>query len=374
LGVHLAILVAAGMPDPLTKYRRAMKILTFDESLTIARTARGKCHVLLGNGFSRALFDKVFNYTALFERAKAKLSPTAARAFAALGTTHFEEVMRALRHASSLVDIYATSAPDVAKAMEADLDAIRDLLAATIADSHPDRPASIKPEQYASCKLFLEHFDCIYTCNYDLLVYWTLMQDEIPPKMQHDDGFRNPDDPDMPYVVWEVQNTDDQNIHYLHGALHIYDAGHELQKYTWIKTQIPLIDQIRTALKEDKYPLFVSEGTWQEKLERIQHSNYLGRSYRSFAKIGGCLFIYGLSLAPNDEHILTLLDDNKITNVFVGIFGDPSADWNRTMVERAKQLGSNRPKSRPIVIHFYDAASAQVWNRPPLSKKGKRLG
>src|SRR4051794_16443977 len=106
-----------------------MKLLTFDQAIALAGKATGKCHVLLGNGFSRALFDSVFDYTALFERAKAKLSPTAAKAFAALSTTNFEEVMRALRHASSLVDIYADAAPDVASAMEADLDAIRDLLA-----------------------------------------------------------------------------------------------------------------------------------------------------------------------------------------------------------------------------------------------------
>lgn len=322
---------------------------------------------------SRALFDKVFNYTALFERAKKKLSPTAAKAFAALKTTNFEEVMRGLRHASALVDIYAASKPSAAEAMRKDLDAVRDLLAATIADSHPDRPNDITPDQYWSCKTFLAHFGCIYTSNYDLLVYWTLMQDEVLPKLKHDDGFRKSDDSDAPYVVWEVQNTNEQNVHYLHGALHIFDAGHEVQKFTWVNTQIALIDQIREALKDEKYPLFVSEGTWQEKLDRIQHSNYLGRSYRSFAAIGGSLFIFGLSLAPNDEHIITLRDNNKVSNVFIGVFGDPGAEWNKPMVERAKKLGANRPKSRPLAVHFYEAASVQVWDRPkPKVKGGKK--
>jgi len=209
-----------------------MKLPTFDKAMTFAESLPGKRHVLLGNGFSRALFDKVFNYTALFERAKANLSPTAGKVFAALKTTNFEEVMRALRHSSSIVSIYASTAPNIAEAMEKDLDAIRDLLAATIADSHPDRPTSIKPEQYASCKQFLAHFASIYTCNYDLLAYWTALQDEVPPEIQHDDGFRSAEEINAPYVVWKVQNTNDQNIHYLHGALHIYDAGHELQKYT----------------------------------------------------------------------------------------------------------------------------------------------
>ena len=338
-----------------------MKLLTFDEA--IARADGTNKHVLLGNGFSRALFDKVFHYTALFERAKAKLSPTAAEAFKALGTTNFEEVMRALRHASAIVDIYSKSKPSVAAAMKKDLDAIRDLLASTIAESHPDRPGDVTGEQYWSCKQFLKHFGNIYTCNYDLLVYWTLMQDEIEPDLKHDDGFRAAEDRDSSYVVWEVQNTDNQNVYYLHGALHVFDAGHELQKFTWKNTQIALIEQIRQALSHDKYPLFVAEGTWMEKLDRIQHSNYLGRSYRSFAKIGGSLFIFGLSLAPNDEHILALINANKVRNVFVGVFGDPAAAWNKPMVERAKRLTLDRPHHHPLDVHFYSAESAQVWDR-----------
>lgn len=347
------------------------KLITFDEAL--AQTEPGRRHILLGNGFSRALFNKVFDYKALFERAKTKLSVTAQQAFTALGTTNFEEVMRALKHTSTLVDIYAKSKPSVSVAMRKDLDAIRDLLAATIAASHPDRPGDITLAQYTSCKKFLANFKCLYTCNYDLLLYWTVMQEEILPAVDHDDGFRRPDERDAEYVVWEVQNTDAQNIHYLHGALHIFDAGHELQKYTWINTNIPLIDQIRGALAEDKYPLFVSEGTWKEKLNRIQHSNYLGRSYRSFAKIGGALFIFGLSLAENDEHILTLMDDNKVSDVFVGVFGDPDAAWNKPMIERARQLAAKRSERRKLTVHFYDAATAQVWDRPsPPKKAGKK--
>lgn len=337
-----------------------IQLLTFDQAIA---AVKGTKHLLLGNGFSRAIFNDVFNYTALFERAKADLSPTAAQAFAALRTTNFEEVMRALRHASALVPIYSDT-PAIADAMTRDLNAIRELLARTIATSHPDRPNDIAPEQYWSCKQFLQHFQCIYTCNYDLLAYWTLMQDEVEPDLKHDDGFRAGEDPDRPYVVWEVQNTDGQNIHYLHGALHIFDAGHELQKYTWKNTQVALVDQIRAALAADKYPLYVAEGSWQEKLDRIQHSNYLGRSYRSFAKIGGALYVFGLSLAPNDEHILALLEANRVRQVFVGIFGAPEADWNRPTIERANRLKVERPNSRPLDVRFYDAATAQVWNRP----------
>jgi hypothetical protein len=43
-----------------------------------------------------------------------------------------------------------------------------------------------------------------------------------------------------------------------------------MKKFTWIDTQIPLIEQIRAALKQGSYPVFVSEGMSNEKVERIR--------------------------------------------------------------------------------------------------------
>lgn len=323
-----------------------------------------KCHVLLGNGFSRALLDTTFAYNALFDRAKGRLSVTAKKAFDALGTTNFELVMKALRDSRKLASIYSSSSSSSAsKAMAKDAEEIREALAATIAESHPDRPSDITESQYMFCRKFLSHFGSIYTVNYDLLLYWTQMQAKITPHLTHDDGFRTPSDGGAEYVTWEVQNTDAQNTHYLHGGLHLFDAGHELQKYTWVNTNRPLIEQIREALAADLFPLFVSEGTSNEKLDRIQHSNYLGRSYRSFSKIAGTLFIFGLSLAENDEHLLRLLDRGRMSRIMIGVFGDPSANWNRPMIERALLIQNNRKKSHPVTVGFFDAASAEVWGK-----------
>jgi len=77
-----------------------MKVLTFDSAL---KQAKGKKHLLLGNGFSRAWRDDVFSYSSLFERADfKKLSKPARKAFDILETTNFETVMSALRTASKL--------------------------------------------------------------------------------------------------------------------------------------------------------------------------------------------------------------------------------------------------------------------------------
>ena len=105
----------------------------------------------------------------------------------------------------------------------------------------------ISDERYAACRTFLSHFvgsgaGCkIYTMNYDLLLYWALMHEEEDPlvsvPLDHDDGFRkDASDYDAPYVEWQGESAaHGQNIHYLHGALHLFDAGHQLQKYSWVK-------------------------------------------------------------------------------------------------------------------------------------------
>ena len=334
------------------------KVLSFEKVLKKLGDAK-RPHLLLGNGFSRACRDDIFSYQALYDQAELSgLSKDARKAFTALGTNDFEQVMRMLKQAAKLAKEYGRG--NLARILGAHADEIREVLVRTIADNHPARPNDVSNAKYQACKQFLSRFSDIYTLNYDLLLYWAVMQDEIEPEVACDDGFRQPEDGPEDYVTWEVQNTNSQSIHYLHGALHIFDAGAELQKYTWSNTQIALIDQIRAALKADKYPLFVSEGSAESKLERIQHSGYLNRSYRSFANLRGSLLIFGMSMADNDEHILRLLNRSKFGQIAIGLHGPADSTGNKRIIARAMDFGTKRKGGAPELIYF-DAASAAVW-------------
>lgn len=338
-----------------------VEMVEFSDALAaVPQTA--KRHLLLGNGFSRALRDAIFSYSALFEQANFdNLSPSSREAFARLRTTDFEVVMRALRDASALVALYAPDNPELSARLRQDADGLREVLVTTIANNHPDRPSEIAPEAYIQCRSFLANFNTIYTLNYDLLLYWTVMQQELEPTVHFDDGFRTPEEGSGEYVTWEVERTNAQSIFYLHGALHIFDAGAEIQKFTWANTGIALIDQIREALLSDRYPLFVAEGESAQKLTRIKHSDFLGRAYRSFSQITGALFVYGHSMAPNDEHIVRLIEKNRVSQLFVGLHGDVSSDSNRRIIQRASGIAEARSKYRPLEVRFFSAASAQVW-------------
>jgi hypothetical protein len=190
------------------------------------------------------------------------------------------------------------------------------------------------------------------------------MHSEIKPAVRSDDGFRTPEDEAADYVTWEVENTDRQNIFYLHGALHLFDAEHELKKYTWVNTGIRLIEQIRTALQANLYPLIVAEGQSQEKMAKLLHSMYLSRGYRSFAKIGhtsssmDCLLVRTTSIGLI---LFDLIRKGQTRTLYVSLFGDPDSETNRLIRTRAVQISVEWGERRPLEVHFYDAASANGW-------------
>ncbi len=68
--------------------------ISFTEALNL--TADTKRHLLLGNGFSIALFWDRFSYMSLLENVDFTHFPEARKAFDLLGTTDFEVVIHAL--------------------------------------------------------------------------------------------------------------------------------------------------------------------------------------------------------------------------------------------------------------------------------------
>jgi len=328
-----------------------------------------KQHLLLGNGFSIALKPDIFSYGSLYENADFSAAPHVKRLFEALGTQDFEIVIKHLQDAAKVVEVYRPSAVTLARRLRRDAAAIKDALVTAIAKRHPDRPFDIKPTQYAACRKFVSAFDHIFTLNYDVLLYWALMQDKVDKLViRHDDGFRHPeDDPEKPWVSWQQANS--ATVSYLHGALHLFDAGDEITKYTWSKTDKAIVDQIRGALADEKYPLFVAEGTSKTKRQRILHNGYLHKALRSFegccASPTAAIVIFGHSLAANDRHVLRCISRGGCGDVAVSLFGDPAAKANKAAISNALALQADRETARgkryPLRLTFYDAASAHVW-------------
>lgn len=351
-------------------------LLTFDEAIEHSAQFK-KRHLLLGNGFSIACRPKIFTYGSLFEQADFSSAPRLPAVFDAVGTTDFEHVIKMLEDASRVVPVYSKEATEAAAQMAADAEALKDILIQTVANNHPNIPNEINDEQFWACRRFLAHFlgdenkdGKVYTLNYDLLLYWTLMHEDMgfdePISLAANDGFGRDEDTEPEYVNWMGESgAHGQRVHYLHGALHLFDAGAELQKYTWVNTGKPLLEQAREAMGARKFPLFVAEGKSNQKLAKIKHSAYLHHSYKSFSSQMGqrndALFIFGHSLAENDQHILKKIARGKIGQIYVGLYGDPNSDGNKAIRLAANALGAHRDERVPLSVAFFDAGSAQVW-------------
>ncbi|GAA2845639.1 uncharacterized protein DUF4917 [Aminobacter aminovorans] len=349
---------------------------SFEDAITDS-TQFSKRHLLLGNGFSIALRPDIFHYGSLFQRADFSNHSQLPKVFDALATQDFELAIRSLEASAKIIPIYGIDGSASSVAMLDDAKALKDILVETIAANHPDIPVDIPDAKFWACRTFLHYFlgpndGQVFTLNYDLLLYWTLMHEDAPLATEPihlttNDGFGNDEtDPTADYVVWQGETgAHSARVHFLHGALHLFDAGDDLQKYTWIRTNARLVDQARSAIAGNKFPLFVAEGTSWQKKAKIRHNAYLYQGFKQLVanaqQTKVCFFIHGHSLAENDDHILRRLGTGRFPKLYVSLFGDPSSDSNKHIIARAQALAEMRKPSYPLNVDFYDAASAKVW-------------
>ena len=320
------------------------RIDSFEEALR--QTSYGKRHLLMGNGFSIACRQDLFSYGALYDAAKDQLGQLSLGLFSALETTDFEEAMRVLDGAGKMFESLDILDNNYATQFNNELKMLRETLARVIARNHPDRIDDLEVSELMNCREFLANFDRFYTVNYDLLLYWACMHSDLDgPQPKFDDGFRTPRSGPQDWVEWQYTDAGQQNVFYLHGALHIFDAGDSIQKFTWANTGVALVDQIRDALEKFRFPVYVAEGDSGSKVKKVLHNAYLARGYRSMSEITGSLFVFGHSLADNDEHVLQCIVNNKVERLYVSIFGDPNVTHNRRIMERARALAEKRLKS-----------------------------
>lgn len=337
----------------------------------------GKRNLLLGNGFSIALRPKIFTYSSIYEEADFERLPYAESLFEAAGTYDFETVIGLLVFAQKAAEIFNQD-PKFIRRINRYVNRLRDLLVETLSANHPNRPYDIDESNFKSVRYFLNHFDKLYTLNYDLLLYWSMHQSGLDKyKYPKGDGFSDPiDGENEGYCQWLPGNSSAE-MYFLHGALHLVDAPSGILKYTYSKTSKALMDQMRASLEDEKYPLFVSEGASASKFEKIMHNGYLSRAYESFSKScfankNGSFWIYGHSLAGSDDHIFRCIKEGTVPRLWVSLKSDDAK--KEDVKNRANLIAAARPDKHPLDVRFFDADSAEVWSKYDSSHEaGKTL-
>ncbi|MCT7361044.1 DUF4917 family protein [Thalassolituus pacificus] len=330
-----------------------MDILNFKEVLE--RTENIARSVLLGNGFSRAWNNKVFSYENLKEEVRFKdfseqKSRLIKKLFDDLGTFDFEKVMHAMEIS---IHISRSRAPEgwypvFEASIFSDIDVLKKSMADVIASVHPERPCEVTDAQYICVRKFLSNFSNIYTTNYDLLLYWARNKNSLEPSgFSTDDGFRQG-------AEW-VGDDVDQDVFFLHGALHLYFDGVSVFKRVYDEGLGTLREQIMRGLKNNEFPLLVAEPNAKKKLQSIKSNPYLNFCFRKLKSMNGSLIIYGHSINETDAHIFEMINKSHIRDVYVSIFGDLDSDDSRRVVAESQKY------FHKCNVMFFEAKSAHVW-------------
>lgn len=211
----------------------------FQEIITDLQKKKRKINLLIGNGFSMAYDSKIFSYNALADFVQDLNDKTLSKLFSVLKTKNFELIMEQLSTFSDLLNALGAEKEIQEKITSAHKQLKKSLLDA-IKALHPEHVFKIPEEKMVTCatflKIFLDSNGHLFSTNYDLLLYWVLMRQNIPNAI---DGFgrelENPmetkhgKEPEWSELRWGP-NASKQNVHYLHGALPLFDTGAEVIK------------------------------------------------------------------------------------------------------------------------------------------------
>lgn len=340
------------------------ELISFPEAIGDVEDRDVEATVLLGNGFSMDFDAEIFGYESLAKEAKLEnLSVAKDDLFQTLGSSNFEVVIDKLKSAATAAELYGGPEPLI-ETLRADASVVQNGLADVLADRHPEHAYELSDQEVQYARAFLSNFDQLFTLNYDLLLYWVVNRASVGYPVPQSDGFEWPTFHDRSRLIWKSKPSTAQAVHYLHGALHMYVEDRRVHKLSY-NAQGRLVEEMRQRLSAGRYPLVVTEGTCEEKLDRIDRSAYLRTAHRRFAALSGALFIHGVSFSPNDDHILEPLEasNNDIEVVYVGVHGSLTSTAGRRLSNRATEIQERRKeaKGRALEVYFYDSASAHVW-------------
>jgi hypothetical protein len=313
--------------------------------------------LLLGNGASIAV-DNGFSYTSLYEEALAKkiIKPRIKKVFDEYDVNDFEEILDAIENAKRVNSSLVIKDRKTRVAYQV----VKNALIRTVQLIHPHQAAVL--EKIDKGIDFLRNFSMIASLNYDLLLYWTIMQaNDINPRIKFKDCFVNPSG-SFRYDWKNMQapirgETKSILCFYPHGNIAIVkDEFNENTKI--VASSSRLLSTIVNRWSSGYSPLFVSEGSTKQKLSSINESPYLNRVYNSvLPNIGDTLVVYGSSFQKNDAHIFNAILSGTVNKMAISVH-KPS---NPNCQIKCSEIKNMLNKIRPIHITFFDAESTGAW-------------
>ncbi len=345
------------------------KLLTYQEVIAHLNSKKRVKHLLLGNGFSMSYDRSIFSYNALSKFIDKLEDETLKKLFKIINTNNFELLMRQLDAFAEIAAVFNVDHQVIETIHQAST-ALKNGLIDAIQELHPEHVYKIPEEKSKACSAFLSEFlngGNVFTANYDLLMYWVLMRNETKNAI---DGFGKDAEETDEFVPYEDRNYSElrwgknkhnQNIHYLHGALPLFDTGIEIEKETYTNDNY-LLDNIKKRLAQKEYPIFITAGNSHDKLENILHNRYLAFCYDRLCSIEGSLITFGFNFGEYDEHIIEAINKaakftknsgrkSALLSIYIGVYSEQDKE----------HIMSIKQKFKCQKVELFDAKTVAVW-------------
>ena len=315
--------------------------------------------LIVGNGASIAI-HRHFNYSDLYEVAKSEgYLHLAEKIFSNLKSNDFEYVLLACWYAQ----IVNSALGKPSKEIESAYLEIRDALIKTVRYVHPVH-AEIS-SHLKEISNFAKKFPTIISLNYDLMLYWAILQFNEKNKFWFKDAFiAGQFVKDWGYLRKPYAGADGSSlVFYPHGSLFL--AKDRFGRETKISASLTgLIENITSSwISGDYVPIFVSEGTSEQKVNSIRRSRYLSAVLDDvLPALGANVVVYGWGFDPRDEHVLQAISRNPPDKIAVSVYtGQPTESQQEYCYSVLASVKKNLPKTKVI---FYDSRSSGCWNNP----------
>lgn len=286
-------------------------------------------NLLLGNGFSCNIWEN-YSYTSLLNFSKENmiepiLKESVLKIFKDLKTTNFEEVLKALLTTALVKESLGENTEEVIQLY----DNVRTNLFNTVHSTHI--PFSKLEKKVIGKEL--TNFRKVFTTCYDLIPYWSVFN-TISSKKQVDFFWRN--------NIFDSRNvkifhpTSVTAFYYLHGALHLQtNLASVVHKLFGASDNLPKIDSYKFTELNTVLPLFITEGTSDYKLSKIESNGYLNFYYKELSKIEGGLVVIGQGLDPTyDQHLVdAIISNEKLTYVALSIYSGLHEDEKERLIK-----------------------------------------
>lgn len=283
------------------------KVLTSSLADWSQYAARAWPTLLLGNGLSMNIWSG-FGYSRLLD--EATLTAASKALFREMATPNFEAVLEAVMHAEMVLEALGQGTGKVKK-VYADT---RNALFEAVRKVHVPH-AGVPSGTLHIIGGVLDACENVFTTNYDLLPYWSLME---TPGVSIVDFF------------WGQRHTFDSSdtdllpgrtgLYFLHGGIHLWQSDRSGLTGKWTNSGSSLL-RLRTQYGGTQYrrPLFVSEATSRLKLRTIRRSDYLTFALDSLRLDESDTVVFGHSLSAQDDHVVEALNHGARKTIAVGL-------------------------------------------------------